>query len=111
MSRPTPPVYKSRNLPTYNEAHERRALLSIWFDPVMTWEATPIGKRGRLPEYSDAAIQTCLTMKVLFGMALRQTTSFVECLPRLIGWALDGAELQLPQPPPLHSISSATFYA
>jgi hypothetical protein len=23
-------------------------------------------------------IQTCLTMKVLFGMALRQTTGFVE---------------------------------
>ena len=92
MSRPTPPVYKFRSLPTYNEAHKCRALLSTWFDPVMTWEAKPIGKRGRLPEYSDAAIQTCLTMKVLFGMALRQTTGFVECLLRLIGWALDGVE-------------------
>ena len=38
----------------------------------MIWEATPTGKRGRQPDYSDAAIQTCLTMKVLFGMALRQ---------------------------------------
>jgi hypothetical protein len=63
-----------------------------YFDPVMTWEAKPVGKRGRLPEYSDAAIQTCLTTKVLFGMALRQTTGFVECLLRLIGWALDGVE-------------------
>ncbi|KPD11975.1 transposase, partial [Phaeobacter sp. 11ANDIMAR09] len=36
------------------------------------------------------AIQTCLTMKVLFGMALRQTTGFVESLLRLIGlnWAV-----------------------
>ncbi len=35
--------------------------------------------------YSDTAIQTCLTMKVLFGMALRQTTGFVESLLRLVG--------------------------
>jgi hypothetical protein len=34
---------------------------------------------------SDAAIQTCRTRKVLFGMALRQTTGFVESLWRLIG--------------------------
>ena len=48
------------------------------------------GKRGRQPTYSDAAIQTCLTMKVLFGMALRQTTGFVESLLQLIGlnWAV-----------------------
>jgi hypothetical protein len=32
---------------------------------------------------SPAAIQTCLSMKVLFGMALRQTTGFVESLLRL----------------------------
>ena len=47
------------------------------------------GKRGRQPRYSDAAIQTCLTLKVLLGMALRQTTGVVESLLRLVG--LDGA--------------------
>ena len=31
-----------------------------------------------------AAIQTCLSMKVLFGMAFRQTTGFVESLLRLV---------------------------
>lgn len=35
------------------------------------------------------AIQICLTMKVLFGMALRQTTGFVERLLRLAD--LDGS--------------------
>jgi hypothetical protein len=74
MSRPIPPAYKTRNWPTYNKALKRRGSLTIWFDPAMTWEAAPTGKRGRQPDYSDAAIQTCLTMKVLFGMALRQTT-------------------------------------
>ena len=45
------------------EALKRRGSLTIWFDPAMTWEAAPTGKRGRQPDYSDAAIETCLTMK------------------------------------------------
>ncbi len=68
----------------------------------MIWEAAPTGKRGRQPDHSDAAIQTCLTMKVLFGVAdigaplvratisTRQTTGFVESLLHLIDldWAV-----------------------
>ncbi len=67
-----PPDYETGNWPSYNEALKRRGSLTIWFDPSMTWDAMPTGKRGRQPDYSDADIQTCLTMKVLFGMALRQ---------------------------------------
>ena len=66
-------------------ALKRRGSLTIWFNPDMAWAAKPTGKRGRQPLYSDAAVQTCLTMKVLFGMALRQTTGFVESLLGLIG--------------------------
>ena len=85
MSRPNTPTYKTMNWPAYNKALKRRGSLAIWFDPDMAWAAKPTGKRGRQPDYSDAAIQTCLTMKVLFGMALRQTTGFVESLLHLIG--------------------------
>src|SRR5690606_14791698 len=90
MSRPTPPAYKTRNWPTYNEALKRRGSLTIWFDPSMIWEAAPTGKRGRQPDCSDAAIRTCLKMTVLFGMALRQTAGFDESLVRLIdrNWAV-----------------------
>ncbi len=90
MSRPIPPTYKTKNWPAYNEALKRRGSLTIWFDPTMTWEAAPTGKRGRQPVYSDAAIQACLTMKVLFGLPLRQTTGFVESLLQLAGvdWAV-----------------------
>lgn len=84
------PTYKTRNWSVYNDALKRRGSLTIWFDPEMIWDAAPSGKRGRQQTYSDTAIQTCLTMKVLFGMALRQTTGFVESLLRLIGlnWAV-----------------------
>ena len=47
-----PPAYKTRNWTAYNEALKRRGSLSIWFDPAMTWEAAPNGKRGRPPDYS-----------------------------------------------------------
>lgn len=84
MSRPNTLSYKTQNWPEYNKALKRRGALTIWFDPDMTWAAKPTGKRGRQPVYSDRAIQACLTMKVLFGMALRQTTGFVESLLQLI---------------------------
>lgn len=90
MSSWAPTKYKTRNWPSYNTALKQRGSLSIWFDPEMGWAPPPTGKRGRQQLFSDAAIQTCLTLKVLFGMPLRQTTGFVESLLRLVGlnWAV-----------------------
>lgn len=85
MSSWTPTKYKTTNWSAYNEALKRRGYLSIWFDPQMDWAPPPSCKRGRQKQFSDAAIQTCLTLKVLFGMPLRQTTGFVESLLRLAG--------------------------
>ncbi len=84
MSRPAP-TYRTRNWPAYNEALKRRGSLTIWFAPEISWDAVSTGRRGRQLTYSDAAVQTRLTMKMLFGMALRQTTGFVESLLRLVG--------------------------
>ena len=57
----------------------------VWFDPAMNWHAEPSGRRGGQTVYSDAAIQACLTIKVLFGLPLRQTTGFVASLLKLAG--------------------------
>ncbi|WP_425342877.1 transposase [Sagittula salina] len=62
----------------------------MWFDPEMIWEAAPTGRRGRQQTYTNAAIQTCLSMKLLFGMALRQTTGFLESLLGLVGLVWSG---------------------
>jgi len=74
MSSWTPTTYKTTNWSDYNAALKQRGSLSIWFDAEMAWEAKPSGKRGRQQAYSDAAIQACLTIKVLFGLPLRQKT-------------------------------------
>ena len=86
----TPTKYKTRNWADYNFSLKQRGSLSIWFDPQMVWEADASGRRGRQQTYSDAAIQACLTFKVLFGLPLRQTTGFVESLLKLVGldWAV-----------------------
>ena len=74
MSSWAPTKYKTTNWSAYNEALRQRGSLTIWFNPVMEWIPLPTEKRGHQQSFSDAAIQTCLTMKVLFGMPLRQTT-------------------------------------
>lgn len=90
MSSWAPTKYKTTNWSSYNNALKQRGSLSIWLDPEMVWVPPPRGKRGRQHQFSDAAIQACLTLKVLFGMPLRQTTGFVESLLRLAGldWAV-----------------------
>ena len=90
MSSWSPTRYKTTNWSSYNDRLKRRGSLSIWFDPEMVWVPPPSGKRGRQQNYSDAAIQACLTLKVLFGLPLRQATGFVQSLLQLIGldWAV-----------------------
>ena len=57
----------------------------MWLDRDMRWLAAPSGKRGRRQTFSDAAIQFCLSIKCLFGLALRRTLGLVESLLRLAG--------------------------
>ena len=85
MSSWSPTKYKTTNWSSYNDSLKRRGSLSIWFDPEMVWVPPPSGRRGRQQNFSDAAIQACLTLKVLFGLPLRQTTGFVQSLLELIG--------------------------
>ena len=82
--------YKTTNWASYNDSLKRCGSLSIWFDPKMVWVPSPSRKRGRQQRFSDASIQACLTLKVLFGLPLRQTTGFVQSLLQLIGldWAV-----------------------
>jgi IS5 family transposase len=86
MSKPAKQKYKTTNWATYNRALKARGSLTVWLDREMAWQAAPTsGKPGRPATYSDAAVQCCLTMKVLFGLALRQTQGFVQSVLTLSG--------------------------
>ena len=83
--RPEPAKYKTTNWRRYNQALKARGALMIWLDRDLQWSGLASGKRGRPSLFSDAAIQFCLTIKALFGLALRQAMGMVESLLKLAG--------------------------
>ncbi|OPZ59812.1 MAG: hypothetical protein BWY87_00810 [Deltaproteobacteria bacterium ADurb.Bin510] len=85
MSRPVPSRYRTTNWKSCNAALEFRGSLTVWFDRDMRWQAQLSGKTGRNQTFSDAAVQFCLTMKVLFRLSLCQTTGFVHSLLQFPG--------------------------
>ena len=85
MPKPSPTRYRTTNWSDYNAALRKRGSLSVWFDPEMAWHAEKSGKRGRPETFSDAAIQTCLTLQVLSGLPLRQTDGLLESLIQMAG--------------------------
>ena len=89
MSKPTPARYRTTNWSSYTASLRKRRSLLIWLDKEMTWLAPHDGSPGRPAVFSDASIQVCLTIKVLFKLAL-QTTGMVASLLKMaeLGWAV-----------------------
>ena len=85
MSKPSKPKYRTTNWSSYNDSLCQRGALLLWIDKDMEWAGAPSGQRGRSPSFSAAAIQFCLMIKNLYGLALRQTTGMVRSLLRLAG--------------------------
>ena len=85
MTKPEPVRYRTTNWKSYNDALRRRGSLLIWLDKDMGWFAAKAGRSGRPPVFSDAAIQFCLMVKVLFGLPLRQTTGMVASILEMAG--------------------------
>jgi len=80
MSKPSPALYRTTNWSSDSASLCKRGSLLIWLDKDMTWLAPHDGRPGRPAVFSDAAIQFCLTIKVVFKLPLRQTTGMVASL-------------------------------
>ncbi|MFG6105995.1 IS5 family transposase [Leptothoe sp. EHU-05/26/07-4] len=81
-------TYKLRNWSEYNAALVKRGSLSLWIsdEVIAAWENTQkTGKPGASKTYSDLAIETLLTLKVIYGLALRQTIGFAGSIFELMG--------------------------
>lgn len=85
MSKREPARYRTTNWRSYNEALKRRGSLLIGLDRDMAWRGSRTGGHGRPPVFSDAAIQFCLMVKVLFGLPLQQTTGMVASILSMAG--------------------------
>ena len=90
MSKPSPAHYRTINWSNYTASLCKLGSLLIWLDKEMTWLAAPDGIAGRPAVFSDAAIQFCLTTKVVYKLPLRQTTGMAASLLKLVDldWAV-----------------------
>lgn len=77
--------YRTTNWKQLNSSLKARGSLAIWLDKTMSWFAAASGKRGRSQKFSDAAIQFCLTLKNLFGLALQQANGLAYSVLELSG--------------------------
>lgn len=71
----------------YEQGLRQRGSITFWFseDVIDQWHPETGGKRGGQSHYSDVAIETSLTIRTVFGQALRQTEGLVTSLIALMG--------------------------
>ena len=82
--------YHVRNWASYEHAFVRRGDLTVWLsaDAIAAWTPDGENRRGGQRKYSDVAIETALTLRLLFHLPLRQTEGFLTSLFQLMGLGL-----------------------
>ena len=80
--------YNKRDWKAYDACLIKRGSLTIWFNEevISKWNMNDCDnkKRGRPRLYSDLAIETCHTLRLLQKHALRQTQGFVSSIINLL---------------------------
>ena len=85
--------YRVRNWREYDHALQRRGDLTLWFseEGIAAWKSRGRRRPGGQTIYSRTAIETALTVRLVYGLALRQTEGFLRSVCRML-------ELDLPIP-------------
>ena len=84
------PTYKTKyrvaNWPAYNRALVRRGDVMVWLssDAIAAWTPRRSGRRGGQRRYSDLAIETAMTLRLLYHLPLRQAEGFLHALFRMM---------------------------
>ena len=80
------PTYKTKyrvaNWPAYNQALVRRGDVTVWLssEAIAAWTPGRSGRRGGQRRYSNLAIETALTLRLLYHLPLRQAEGFLHAL-------------------------------
>ena len=89
------PKYKTKyhvgNWPEYERARVRRGDITRWLsaDAMDAWTPRPSGRRGGQRKFSDQAIETALTLRLVFGLPLRQAEGFLRSVLSVMRVDLD----------------------
>ena len=86
--------YRVGNRPAYERGLRARGDVTVWFadEALSTWTPPPARCRGGQRRYSNLAILTALTLRMLFHLPRRQTEGFVASLLRLMGLDLSAPD-------------------
>jgi len=79
--------FQVTNWAKYNESLRQRGDLTVWVsdEALSQWSASRRRSRGGQSKYSDLAITMCLTLRVAFGLPLRQTQGLMRSIAALMG--------------------------
>ena len=82
--------HRVTNWSEYNEGLRRRGDLTFWIseDAVGLWSSSRRMTPGGQRRYSDLAIETCLTLGLVFHQPLRQTQGLMRSIAALLGVAI-----------------------
>jgi DDE family transposase len=83
-------AYRVKNWHEYDQALRDRGDITLWMsqDAIHAWTPPQTGKRGAQRVYSDIAIETALTLRLLFRLPLRQTEGFLQAILTLMDLTL-----------------------
>jgi hypothetical protein len=79
--------FRVTNWPEYEAGLRQRGSLTLWLAPeaLSSWRAPGRKTRGGQPRYSDLAIETALTLGLVFGLRLRKTEGLLGSVLQLMG--------------------------
>ena len=82
--------YRVKNWAEYDKALRDRGDITLWIsqDAIDAWTPPQTGKRGAQPLYSDLAIETALSLRLIFDQPLRQTEGFLRSILKLMNLTL-----------------------
>jgi len=72
----------------------RRGDITLWIseDAIASWKPAPTGLRGAQRKFSDQAIETALTLWLVFKLPLRQAEGFLRSVLSLMNVDLDAPD-------------------
>ena len=92
------PTYKTKyrvgNWPAYDRSLVERGSITLWLSPeaIEAWTPAPTGRRGGPRKFSDLAIETALTLRLVFHLPLRQAEGFLQSILGLMQLDLDAPD-------------------
>ncbi|MFT6362209.1 MAG: IS5 family transposase [Planctomycetota bacterium] len=86
--------YRVTNWAEYDQALVKRGDITLWIseNAIDVWTPAQSGKRGAPRKYSDLAIETALTLRLVYGLPLRQAEGFLRSLLNIMGLDLDAPD-------------------